>query len=296
MAQKMFHESREDGRSVLGTLAVQVERDPRTGATVIRSVAPVSTPAGGPMATTIFDDGRKSIHTVGGAGGQPSTEELGQILSVIDGVGMKVLLDEVTVTSNNTETKKENEVASEENVLSFPTHHAMSVEDNELLDSSTSYNLDAELGTEDCASSMENKVDEKEDRSIMVVREIPGEVVNIEDQNLEECPVTLVFLGYTDSTYDQGHGQEENEGMLTVERVIITDEGEELVLAPASPQVEIESKGQVFQDLPLEENGAAGAELQGEEGDKELHNSSLHSTAEREGTSKRKTCQCCSVM
>ncbi|TMS15525.1 Palmdelphin [Larimichthys crocea] len=62
MAQRMFHESGQDGRSVLGTVAVQVERDPKTGATVVRSVAPVSAPAGAPMATTVFDDGRKSIH------------------------------------------------------------------------------------------------------------------------------------------------------------------------------------------------------------------------------------------
>ncbi|XP_073349924.1 uncharacterized protein [Pagrus major] len=300
MAQRMFHESRQDGRSVMGTLAVQVERDPRTGATVVRSVAPVSSPAGAPMATAIFDDGRKSIHTVGGVGGQPSTEELGQILNVIDGVGMKVLLDEVTVTPHKAETKIENVEASrspEGEVLSFSTRHAMSAEDNTLSDSSRSYALEAELGMEDCAASMGRREERKEDGSIMVVRDIAGEVDHVEDQSLEDGPVTLVFLGYADSTTDQG--QEDLEGMLTAERVIITEEGEEHVIGPemsATPQAGKESQPQVFQDVPLEGNGAAGVKVQGEEGDKGLHNSSLPSIAEGGGTSKRKTCQCCSVM
>ncbi|XP_035511169.1 paralemmin-2-like [Morone saxatilis] len=300
MAQRMFHENGQDGRSVLGTLAVQVEKDPRTGATVVRSVAPVLTPAGAPTATTVFDDGRKSIHAVGGVGGQPSTEELGQILSVIDGVGMKVLLDEVTVTPNKAETKTENVDANrapEGKVLSFSTCHAISEEDSTQLDSSRSHDLEAELRREDCAVSMGNEEDKKEDRSITAVRDIAGEVGYVEDQMLEEGPVTLLFLGYADATTDQGNGQEDHEGMLTVERVMITEEGEEHVLGPetsASPQEGKESQDQVFQDIPLEGNGA-GVKVQGEEGDKELHNSSLPSIAEG-GGSKRKTCQCCSVM
>ncbi|XP_070836748.1 paralemmin-1-like [Chaetodon trifascialis] len=302
MAQRMLHESGQDGRSVLGTLAVQVERDPRTGATVIRSVAPLSTPAGAPMTTAVFDDGRKSIHAVGGVGGQPSTEELGQILSVIDGVGMKVLLDEVTVTPNKAETKTEDADASrapEGKVLSFSTHHSISEEDNKQFDSSRSHDLETELGIEDCAVSMGKEEDKKEDRGITVVRDIAGEVGNVKDQSLEEGPVTLLFLGYTDSTTEQGHGEDEDEGMLTVERVMITEDGEELVLGPeasASPQTGKESQDQVFQDIPLEGNVEAGVKVQGEEGDKGLHNSSLPSAAEGGSTSKRKTCQCCSVM
>lgn len=288
--------------TVLGTVAVQVERDPRTGATVVRSVAPVASPAGAPMAAAVFDDGRKSIHTVGGVGVQPSTEELGQILNVIDGVGMKVLLDEVTVTPNKAEAKIENvEVsgAPEGEVLSFSTRHAVSAEDNTLSDSSRCDALEAELGMEDCAASMGRKEEKKEDGSIMAVRNIAGAVDHVDDQSLEDDPVTLVFLGYTDSTTDQGQGQEELEGMLTAERVIITEEGEEHVIGPetsATPQPGEESQHQAFQDIPLEGNGAAGVKVQAEEGDKGLHNSSLPSIAEGGGTSKRKTCQCCSVM
>ncbi|XP_070778518.1 paralemmin-1-like [Enoplosus armatus] len=298
MAQRMFHQSGQEGRSVLGTVAVQVERDPKTGATVVRSVAPVSTPAGAPMATTVFDDGRKSIHAVGGVGGQPSTEELGQILSAIDGVGMKVLLDEVTVTPNKAETKIENVDASRApEGMSFSTHNATSEEDNAQFDTSRSYDLEAELKVEDCALSLGNKEDKK-DSGIMAARDIAAEVANVEDLRLEEGPVTLVFLGYSDATADEGQDQEDHEGMLTAERVIITEEGEEHVLGPetsASPQAGKESQDAVFQDIPLGGNGAR-AKVQGEGGDKVLRNSSSPSRAEGEGTSKRKTCQCCSVM
>ncbi|XP_075939492.1 uncharacterized protein LOC142941097 isoform X2 [Anarhichas minor] len=291
MAQRMFHESGQEGRSVLGMLAVQVERDPKTGATVVRSVAPVSSSAGVPMATTVFDDGRKSIHAVGGSGSQPSTEELGQILSFVDGVGMKVLLDEVVFTPNQEETEMKRVDASRApkgQVVSFSTRRVVSKGDDTQLDVSRSDDLEAELGIEEC-SAMGQEEDDKEDGSIMAVRDIAGEVGNVEDLRLEEGPVTLVFLGYTDG--DQG-GQEDHEGMLTAQRVIITEEGEEHVLGPetsASPQEEKESR--VFHDVPLDGNGA-GVEVQGENGDDGRQNSSSPSKA----TSKPKTCRCCSVM
>ncbi|KAK9535622.1 hypothetical protein VZT92_007994 [Zoarces viviparus] len=287
MAQRMFHESGQEGRSVLGMLAVQVERDPKTGATVVRSVAPMSSPAGVPMATTVFDDGRKSIHAVGGSGSQPSTEELGQILSFVDGVGMKVLLDEVAFTPNQEETEMERVDASRApkgQVVSFSTHRVVSKDDYTQLEVPRSDDLEAELGIE--CSAMGHEEDNKEDGSIMAVRDIAGEVDNVEDLRLEEGPVTLVFLGYTDGD------QEDHEGMLTAQRVIITEEGEEHILGPetsASPQEGKESR--VFHDVPLEGNGA-GVEVQGETGDDGRQNSSSPSKA----TSKPKTCRCCSVM
>ncbi|XP_068593139.1 paralemmin-1-like isoform X2 [Cebidichthys violaceus] len=293
MAQRTFHESGQEGRSVLGMLAVQVERDPKTGATVVRSVAPVSSPAGAPTATTVFDDGRKSIHAVGGSGSQPSTEELGQILSFVDGVGMKVLLDEVALTPNQEEMEMERVDASRApkgQVVSFSTRRLVSKEDDTQLDSSRSDDLEAEPGIEECSASMGQEEDNKEDGSIMAVRDIAGEVGNVEDLRLEEGPVTLVFLGYTDG--DQGGGQEDHEGMLTAERVIITEEGEEHVLGPetsASPQEGKESR--LFHDVPLDGTGA-GVEVQGQNGDDGRQNSSSPSKA----TSKRKTCRCCSVM
>ncbi|XP_053300290.1 uncharacterized protein LOC128459208 [Pleuronectes platessa] len=288
MAKRMFHDSGDDGRSVMGMLTVQVERDPRTGATVVKSVAPTSA-GGGDRVHTVFDDGRKSIHTVGGSGGQPSTEELGQILRVIDGVGMEALLDEVTVVPNVTEVKTEKVEASgilKEKLPSLSTLHAAS-EDNVL---DRRYVLEAEPSVEDGGR--------RED--IMAVGDVGIE--DVDDPRLKDGPVTLLFLGYTDATSGQGDGQEEEEeGMLTAERVIITEDGEEYLMEPetAAPppsgsneaaEQEVERE---LQDVPLE---GAGAKVQREDGDQGLREPSSPRTAETGDTSKPKTCKCCSVM
>ncbi|XP_033983048.1 uncharacterized protein LOC117480012 [Trematomus bernacchii] len=289
MAQRTFPESGQDGRSVLGMLSVQVERDPKTGATVIRSVAPLSSPSG--ATTTVFDDGRKSIHAVGGSGNQPSSEELGQILSIVDGVGMRVLLDEVTVTPE--EVKMKNEDANKAPKGKLLSVFSRQNEEETPQDTSRSYEFD--LKTQECSGNKEvdrsNTFDLKTqecsgnkevDRSNKL-RDIPGEVDNVEDLNLEEGPVTLVFMGYSDQS------QEEDEGPITVERVMINEEGEETVLGPQTPQKESKE----FQDIPLDGNGV---KVQGEEADEGLHDSSSPSIAEGGGTPKRKSCQCCSVM
>ncbi|KAM3597761.1 uncharacterized protein V6R79_008881 [Siganus canaliculatus] len=299
MAQRMFHESWQDGRSVLGSVAVQVERDPKTGATVVRSVAPVPMAEGAPMATTVFDDGRKSIHAVGGGvADQPSSEELEQILNVIDGVGMKVLLEEVTVTPNKAETKivtEDDNTSPEGYVLSSSTCHVLSEDGGTELERTGSNDLETELETEDSAASVDAEDEKEEDRSVVAVRDIAGEVATVEEQRLDEGPVTLVFLGYTDSTADQDDdGQEDGEGMLTAERVMITEDGEEHVIGdetPASPEIEKE----VFQDVALEGNGSAGVKIQEEEGAKELPSSSLPSIPDI-GDGRSKACKCCSVM
>ncbi|KAM8825004.1 uncharacterized protein ACB058_021097 isoform 1-T2 [Synchiropus picturatus] len=262
MAHNMFHESGQDGRSVLGMLSVQVERDPKTGATVVRSVAPVSSPAQATTtATTIFDDGRKSIHTVGGSGDQPSTEELGQILGVIDGVGMKVLLDEVTVTPTQTQ----DDGAS---VKRVPPVEVKTV------------SAHAERGpAEDQDWDPSPKVG---NRNMMVVHDMEGKEVNIAEQDMEDGPVTLLFLGYDDSTTNQDDGQEGYGGMLTVERVIITEDGE--VIAPEETQEQDETR----QAVPQEPSNP--------QQDTELKDSPKASAADDKALSKRKKCQCCSVM
>ncbi|XP_022052148.1 uncharacterized protein LOC110952752 [Acanthochromis polyacanthus] len=301
MAQRMFHESGGDGRSVLGMLAVQVERDPKTGATVVRSVSPVSAPAGVPKATAIFDDGRKSIHAVGGPVGQPSPEELGQILNVIDGVGIKVLLDEVRVVPNTEEIKSdavEDYGDAEEKVPSFADMSEEDDGDNEQSGSSISDHEEAELMIEKSAVEEGNTDDE----TLMVVQADAERVDHIEDERLEEGPVTLMFLGYTDAT----NSQEDQEGEITVERVIITEDGEEHVIGPEtsaplqSPLDQVEEQGarkedKVLHDIPLDENGA-GVKVQAEEGDAKLDISSSPSKTDGDDTPKRKTCQCCSVM
>ncbi|KAK2894258.1 paralemmin-1-like [Channa argus] len=279
MAQTMFQESGREGRSVLGMLEVQVEKDPKTGTTVIRSVVPVSAPAGAPEAVALFDDGRKTIHAVGKSGSQPSTEELGQILSAVDGVGMKVLLDEVTVTgteTRNTDTRKK----AQGKYLFTPQVTSKDPQ----LDSCRSY----VLGTESCAVRVENT----EARSTVVLRDAAGDGGSMEGHRLERGPVTMVFMGYNDAT--AGHDQEDHEGQLTVERVIITEDGEEHVVgAETSETVTEREAGKAYRDIHLDGNGA-GVQVQSE--DAEVQKSSAASAAEGGGTSKCKSCQCCSVM
>ncbi|KAM9745212.1 uncharacterized protein ACNS7B_009633 isoform 1-T2 [Menidia menidia] len=283
MAQMMFQDSGQDGRSVLGMLAVQVERDPKTGVSVVRSVAPMSPPGGAPNVATIFDDGRKSIHAVGGSVGQPSSEELGQILSAIDGVGMKVLLDDVTVNPNEAEMVKTGPFL-EEKVLSFSSH-VVSKEEYVQKDSSGCDSSEAKMTIEKCSLRVEDKADEV----MMVVRDTAGQTHNIEGQRLEEDPVTLLFLGYADGTAENGPTQEEQECTPIVERVIITEDGEEHVLGPegsdsprpgeAEPGAGNGSREEAEPNIPAAGSGA-GVKAEGQEGDK----------------GKRKPCRCCSIM
>lgn len=282
---------------------MQVEKDPKTGNTTITSVTPVPAAAGAPKATTVFDDGRKSIHAVGGMGEPPSTEELGQILSVIDGIGMKVLLDNVSVSPSVAEAKNEQMGSNrgpESKGLSVTDHHAVSEEDNMQVDSFRSYNLDPQLLRVTCDASVENEADKRGGRGIKAVENIVGDTADKEVQSLEDGPVTLVFMGYRDSIGEEVHGQEGDEGMLTVERVIITDDGEEHVLGPQpSPETMKGSDDPVFQEVPLEENGAAAVKVQDEEGVKDPHKASSSPSKEGlmgDGTSKSKKCQCCTIM
>ncbi|CAN9505128.1 unnamed protein product [Ophioblennius macclurei] len=298
MSHQMFHDVREDGRSVLGRMAVQVERDPKTGATVVRSVAPISEPTGAAAAApAVFDDGRMSIHAVGGSAAQPSSEELGQILSVIDGVGMKVILDEVTVTPGRADAKTEDDVivkhGSKAPIANIPPaispYAASKVENVAWPDKLRSERLEVPAAP----------VAEKQ--TTAVVTDVAQQVEHIEEQRLEEGPVTLMFLGYDEG---EGDAQEDEGGVITVERVMITDDGEEHVLGPQLTDAElpgksVEGKSPDFHDVPLEENGG-GAKAQGGGGDKGLQEPSLPAVAaavaKEDGETKRKTCKCCSVM
>ncbi|CAM9229330.1 unnamed protein product [Lampetra planeri] len=267
MAQRTLRDSGQDGRSVLGMLAVQVERDAKTGAAVVRSVGPVSTP-GAPVASTVFDDGRRSIHTVGGSGDEPSDEEIGQILSAIDSVGKKLLLDEIRVTETkmtDSEVDRESErklqdVSSEEKRTSFD-------------------------GLSGGSKAFENG------GNMMVVRDMAGREVNMEDQNLEDAPVTLLFLGYTDPDPSSGTclRDKDSEDMLTVERVFITDEGEEQVLGPEAASdcaVDEEARDEdalQVNDLQLPSSASDGTKDGVKDGTKD-------------GSQYHRRCECCPVM
>lgn len=292
--------------TVLGTLAVQIERDPKTGNTTITSVTPVSTADGAPTTTTLFDDGRKSIHAVGAQGNQPSTEELGQILRVIDGIGMEMVLDNVTVVPSSAEAKLEQR-GSNSNMqafaFSYPNLMASSGEGLKQADSCTSDKFDSKMSRVSGASGTDNKADKKEDRSIVTVEDIARETGQAQVESLEHEPVTLVFMGYADSVNDKGHDDEVEECMLTAERVMITDDGEEYVLGQETlPNTEKDAKTPVSAENGVEENGAAHVKVQGGEVEKVPSEPASQKKekqmpdARPDGTSKCKKCQCCVVM
>ncbi|XP_077590436.1 uncharacterized protein LOC144208454 isoform X1 [Stigmatopora nigra] len=280
MAQRMFQESGKDGRSVLGMLTVQVERDPKTGAAVVKSIAPMSKPVSESLATTVFDDGRRSIHAVSELGLRPSTEELGQILNIVDDVGMQVMLDEVTVTPNVTGLQLDHAEADSVPVkkIQASVNPSMSKENHLPLQSPRAPNSDANLTKEVSSANMRFE----NDTNIMVVSDTSGKEVTMVDQDLKESPVTLMFLGYTDSTTTQ-----EDPNMLTAERVIISQDGEEHSVA--DQEVGKESPSDMQCNISLEKN----VQTPPENADKK---SSSPAIEDGKSPSKHKTCQCCSVM
>ncbi|KAK7940172.1 hypothetical protein WMY93_003498 [Mugilogobius chulae] len=295
MAQRMYHESGQDGRSVLGMLAVQVEKDPKTGATIVRSVTPVSGGPGAQTTSTIFDDGRKSIHAVGNSTAQPSSEELGQILKVIDGVGMTALLDDVSITPTR-ETAK---------VQDTKRGQGKGIYSNQPL-SSVSNAKDPYSKEKSRIENVPKTIAATEVRQKTLVTDSSHKVEATESEMLCEGPVTLMFMGYTDGRTDgEASGAEEPQGMLTAERVIITDDGEELMIgqdsaAPAHKPTD-DKAGQkkapkevksVFQDVPLEGKSEEGPKTE-EDGENGQQTSE---SLEGQEKPKRKSCQCCTVM
>ncbi|XP_028311323.1 paralemmin-2-like isoform X2 [Gouania willdenowi] len=297
MAERFINETGSDGRSVLGMLEVQVEKDPKTGATTVRSLSPISTSAAAAKAAPIFDDGRKSIRAVGVAAEEPTTEELGQILNLIDGVGMKMLLNEIPVPSKKVE--KENESANSSHPpqaksVQFDTHHNKAKKDNDR--SRSNY---GKLNVEKSAVGVGNGNDR------IVIGDLAEEVDHIEDEKLKEGPITLMFLGYADGLSNEHQDDDEQQGVIAVERVLITDDGEELVLGPQEtgslqpPSDKVTEKeggrGEVSQDVPLNGNETEG-NVQSEEGDKQQQSSSSHRPIDGKNSAKNKKCHCCSVM
>ncbi|XP_067089247.1 paralemmin-1-like isoform X2 [Osmerus mordax] len=234
-SQMMFHENGQDDRSVLGMVAVQVERDPRTGATTIRSVAPVSAagvPADGiPTGATVFDDGRKRVLALGGSGGaQPSAEELDQVLSALDGVGMEMVLGEASALPRGG--RRGDDGGEEGDAPCDPTQEAPwreGLAEND--ESLSSYeNPEVEVEIEGCYES--GGEDDEDYGGRREEGGLGGGWPNQEEADgdgggygTEDGPVTLTFLGYTEAAEaGQSLGHEDRGGLLTVERVIIADE------------------------------------------------------------------------
>uniref|UniRef100_A0A3B4BDL6 Uncharacterized protein n=1 Tax=Periophthalmus magnuspinnatus TaxID=409849 RepID=A0A3B4BDL6_9GOBI len=275
-------------------LAVQVEKDPKTGAAIVRSVTPVSGQTDPQSATTIFDDGRKSIHAVGGSVAQPSSEELSQILSAIDGVGMTALLDDIAIMPTQETAKVEVTQTGLGNDLS-----------SNLVMSTVNNSKDPDFKEKDTFENVPKTIDETKVKQKTLGIDSSSNVEVTESEMLCKGPVTLMFMGYTDGRTDgEDLEAEEPQGMLTAERVIITDDGEELVIGTdsivpsqkpaedmAAQKATKESQDKAaFQDVPLE-GQMEWVPQRGEEGGNEQEKS--ESIAEGQGKPKRKTCQCC---
>ena len=293
-----------------------MEVDPRTGATVVRSVAPMSVSgaagAAGAMATTVFDDGRKSVHAIGGDGAQPSAEELGRILSAIDGVGMTVLLDDVTVTTTTA-------AAAAVSDTGINGEHSL-----ESVDASPRV-VEMRGGSGGGGQVGEAAAEEGEGVAIthglveptVAAREAVGQPI-VTEETLGaapdyETPVVLTFLGYADSDQQEGSegvalGHDDRGGVLTVERVVIEagdddgdEEEKEEVLepsangGPAGPAGTPE-RDTVFQEVRLD-GSVKQSQAQGAEPAELPSDPATPSGGEEtEGSSKPKACQCCSVM
>lgn len=153
---------------------------------------------------------------------------------------------------------------------------------------------------------MTKTVDTSEIRQNTLVADSSPVVEVAESEMLCEGPVTLVFMGYTDGRPEEEAlgAEEEPQGMLTAQRVIITDEGEELVLGQdlttppqKSPEQvavkEAPKESQVFQDVPLDGKSERAPEKAADGGKGQQKSDSI---ADAQGKPKRKTCQCCTVM
>ncbi|KAL0993016.1 hypothetical protein UPYG_G00102220 [Umbra pygmaea] len=297
MATTVSRENSPEGRTVLGRVAVQVERDVKTGATRVRSVMPVSA-APGPLGDNVFSDSRKSVRKIGAAQGQPSAEELGQILCVIDRVGMQVLLDDAPVTPD-----QEAEGA------------ASSLLTNE--DVSDTVAVKKAGGGIEQAGDLEDRAPQKAlgDTGDNETEEVgPGPLADLgctkeeveilrhpEDDNLDEemhgdlheGTVTLTFLGYTETGSQSGEPVQHGE----VERVIISEVGEDRVVLQSC---HVRSESGTFLDLTEQDRGRLVNEVHGGDlglNQEEVKDDSPKQTTRFRGTrsSKHQT-RCCSIL
>lgn len=219
-------------------VAVQVERDSKTGVTKIRSVVPVS---GAPRALgeTVFNDSRKTVHHVGGEEGQPSAEELGQLLSVINDVGMQVLLDEIPVVpQQKAEEKIEAGSGMEEEVEdpATPTTLGYTEEEVEVV----GYKVDEmdkeiEIGVVEIVEGPIRLTDlgyaEEKVEDLGYEDDEMDKETGVGQVDLVEGTVTLTFLGYTEvKSESEGLGHEDDRELVEVEWVIISDAGEEEIV------------------------------------------------------------------
>ncbi|XP_042565000.1 retinitis pigmentosa 1-like 1 protein isoform X1 [Clupea harengus] len=241
-----------EDRSVLGMLEVRVEKDLRTGATVITSVAPLP-PGDHPGVTEVemvFDDGRKSVRAVRGslsAAAQPSAEELGQVLNTLAEVGVPALLEvrglvppsvEGQGGREEAEAAKEAEAESEEAELEA---EAESEDRDQAADSGSSHKSSQELEPEEDAvdsrgesvgdaDSVNEKGEETDEHDNVIDTEEEEDEEEEEEMFRPEeglDPITLTFLGFSQAATDPGQGNQDDGTLVRVERVFVREDSDE---------------------------------------------------------------------
>ncbi|KAL6477067.1 hypothetical protein MHYP_G00155660 [Metynnis hypsauchen] len=224
-------------RSVLGVLEIQVERDPKTGATTIKSMAPLSSAALDATGQAVFDDGRRTVHAVGEVeGNQHSEEELSQILNAISEVGMQTILDGVAITCNKEQGEQKEKKAetgepeveqSSEDVWepAALTHDPLQQEKKQHGSSAVSKPEEEEGGLNERRDVVaEEEWDKGKVRKGEVgVEEDEWEGVNCRpEEGLD--PVVLTFLGFTQVQTGSGLGYEDEGRLLKVEQIFIASD------------------------------------------------------------------------
>ncbi|KAJ8251765.1 hypothetical protein GJAV_G00225200 [Gymnothorax javanicus] len=277
-------------RSVLGMVELQVERDLKTGATVILSVAPVAPGQTGAPGETVFDDGRRHVQALGGV--TPGPEELGQILDVLKGAGLQALLGDTKVVPNGRgeQEKGEEPEPKEEGQLNKgegPGQDAkewdelggkeagpdnkgegMETEQEGLsihaqngpeTDTDVSCNITHSALQQEANLSAESSKERMESPEMGVRGQ---EAVSNGETDMNAAgwagPVTMTFLGFTEAEPEEDAGGE----VVHVERVLITEEGDE-PLPPggakvycAIPQTDLPTEGEPSVTLTQRETRA----------------------------------------
>ncbi|KAG5832842.1 hypothetical protein ANANG_G00295490 [Anguilla anguilla] len=198
----------QEGRSVLGVVELQVERDLKTGATVILSVAPVAPGQTGAPGETVFDDGCRSVQAVGGVGATPSPEELGQILDVLKGAGLQALLGETQLIPNGREEREERGEEQE-------------VQDTRAEENGLEVDTDAGGNITHSALQQEVMYHTSGPPEKWEGHQLGGEGQDTEAEGSGD-PVTMTTEAEGGRARGGGYGE-----IIHAERVIITDEGDE---------------------------------------------------------------------
>ncbi|XP_072550372.1 uncharacterized protein [Salminus brasiliensis] len=247
-------------RSVLGVLEIKVERDLKTGATTIKSMAPKPAAALEGTGEAVFDDGRRTVHAVGGVeDNQHSEKDLSQILNAISEVGMQTILGSVAITCNEElggEKERKAETGDPEvKQTSELTHDALQQDDTS--DSLAVCKTEAE---EPGVNERRDGVDREE--------KLDGEAkVQEEDWEMVNCrpeegldPVVLSFLGFTQVQAGSGLGFAAEGAVLKVEDVLIAGEEDvEMGLSGELGPVTVENQSEREESPKCEESAASSA-------------------------------------